>query len=197
MVEGLKAFGLRQESQVNCILNMFRGINLAICNPLGLSIWALLIIFVAINYLFMKNFDPSPASRLNAIGKDIIGCAFNVRNIAGRYFREKYYKHALAYELSQKGYSVRVEVLVPSLYKGIEIDDALFMDIVVDDSVVIEVKAIPQIGQAEYRQLLTYLMLSKYRLGYIINFGVERFSVAARNEVFSPKQGIYRLVNNI
>lgn len=145
----------------------------------------------------MPTFNPSNRSVLNDIGHDIIGCAYEVRNTTGRFFRENYYKHALAYELINKGHSVSTEKILPALYKGVEIQDALKMDIVVDDSVIVEVKALPQIGNAEYRQLLTYLMLSHYKLGYIINFGVEKFTISGRQDVFNPYHGIYRFVYNI
>ncbi|MBD5184972.1 MAG: GxxExxY protein [Bacteroidales bacterium] len=145
----------------------------------------------------MNTFNPTDRDRLNAIGYDIIGCAFEVRNTVGRYFREAYYKHALAYELSQKGHKVSIEQIVPALYKGIEIQDALKMDLVVDDCVIVETKALAQVGQAEYRQLLTYLMLSNFHLGYLINFGVETFTATGCQDIFNPHHGIYRLVNKI
>ena len=145
----------------------------------------------------MNTFSPSYREKLNDIGYDIIGCAFEVRNTVGRYFREAYYKHALAHELTKKGHKVSIEQTLPALYKGIEIHDALKMDLVVDDCVVVETKALAQVGQAEYRQLLTYLMLSNFHLGYLINFGVENFTATGRQDVFNPHHGIYRLVNKI
>ncbi|MDE6408972.1 MAG: GxxExxY protein [Muribaculaceae bacterium] len=145
----------------------------------------------------MPIFSPSNRNFLNQIGHDIIGCAFEVRNTAGRYFRESYYKHALAHELTQKGHSVQIEQILPALYKGIEIQNSLKMDLLVDECVVVEVKAIPQIGNSEYRQLMTYLMLSNYQLGYIINFGVENFTISGKQNKFDTCHGIYRFVNHI
>ncbi len=137
------------------------------------------------------------AKGLNDIGHDLIGSAFEVRNQVGRYFREDFYKHALAFEMREKGYTVEIEPWLPAIYKGEEIQKALRMDLLIEDSVVVELKAIPQVGNTEYRQLLTYLFLSKYKLGYLINFGAEKFSVADRKDVFNPSHGIYRFVNNI
>ncbi|MDE7414247.1 MAG: GxxExxY protein [Muribaculaceae bacterium] len=145
----------------------------------------------------MHNFNPSEKSVLNDIGHDIIGCAFEVRNNAGRYFREKYYLHALAFELTQRGHTVEIEKSLPAMYKGVEIQDSLNMDLLVDGCVVVEVKALHQIGNAEYRQILTYLMLSKFKLGYLINFGVENFTISGNQNKFNNCHGIYRFVNGI
>ncbi|MDE6296454.1 MAG: GxxExxY protein, partial [Muribaculaceae bacterium] len=134
---------------------------------------------------------------LNEIGSDIIGASFEVRKVAGRYFREKYYKYALAYELRNMGHTVEIEKTLPALYKGFEIEDSYYMDLVIDDKVVVETKALRQVGDSEYRQLMSYLMLSHYKLGYLINFGVEDFTIAKRENKFCPYYGIYRFVNQI
>lgn len=145
----------------------------------------------------MHDFNPSNRDKLNDIGHDIIGSAYEVRNTAGRYFREKYYKYALAYELTQRGHTVEIEKTLPALYKGVEIQDSLNMDLLVDGCIVVEVKALRQIGNAEYRQLLTYLMLSKFKLGYLINFGVENFTISGKQNKFETCHGIYKFVNGI
>ena len=139
----------------------------------------------------------SELSNLNIIGRDIIGAAFEVRRNAGRFFREKYYRQALEYELKQKGYKVEKEKILPALYKNVEIEDAYRMDLVVNDAVVIELKALPIVGSDEFRQLLSYLTLSKYKLGYLINFGAYDFGVAKEEEKFDQNHGIYRFVNGI
>ena len=92
---------------------------------------------------------------------------------------------------------MEIEKTLPALYKGVEIEDSYHMDLVIDDKIVIEIKALPQVGASEYRQLMSYLFLSKYKLGYLINFGVENFSVAKREDKFNPYLGIYRFVNGI
>ena len=131
------------------------------------------------------------------IGYDIIGSAFEVRNNSGIGFRERYYRDALAWELSQKGYAVEKEVPVAALYKGMEIGDAYRADIVVDGRVVIEVKAVSRIGDSEGRQLMTYLKLSSFKLGYLINFGANLFVTGRLDEGAPYEKGIYRVVNNI
>ena len=135
--------------------------------------------------------------KLNAIGSDIIGASFNVRSYSGPLLRENFYKHALAYELQLMGHKVKLEQTLPVMYKNIKIADSYQMDIVVDDMVVIEIKALRFIGETERRQLFTYLKLSNYKLGYLINFGAKNFQVASSNDMYNTEKGIYRFVNNI
>ncbi len=137
------------------------------------------------------------AVTLNAIGYDIINASFKVRSEAGWSMREHFYKHALAYELKLLGHKVTMEQCLPVIYKNVRISDSYYMDLVVDDCVVVEIKAMKYIGNNEIRQIQTYLKLSTFKLGYIINFGAEDFRTAKSKEIFSPKIGIYRFVNNL
>jgi len=131
------------------------------------------------------------------IGNDIIGSAFNVRNKAGIGLRESFYEAALVSELKNKGYNVERQVLLPAVYDGIEIEDAYRMDIVVDRRVIIEVKAVSSMTDAESRQLMTYLKLSGYKLGYLINFGARTFTTGKISDPFPYTHGIYRIINNL
>ncbi len=82
------------------------------------------------------------------------------------------------------------------MYKGVEIDDAYQMDMVVDGCVIVEVKAVSVMKEPEARQLATYLGLSKYKLGYLINFGSRDFTPGVLSGEFPYRHGIYRIVNN-
>ncbi len=105
------------------------------------------------------------------IGRDIIGSAFEVRKNSGKGLREHYYKHALACELTALGYKVEIEGKIEVKYKGEIITDAYKADLVINDCVIIETKAITHMYEDQFRQLYTYLHLSKYELGYLINSG--------------------------
>lgn len=131
------------------------------------------------------------------IGYDIIGACFTVRNEAGRGLREIYYKKALAWELEERGYKVELEVSIPALYKGREISDAFQADIVVDNRVIIEAKALSKMGESEVRQILTYLKLSSFKLGYLINFGARDFGTGKASDPMPYTKGIYRFVDGI
>ena len=112
---------------------------------------------------------------IEKIGFNIIGAAFQVRKKVGRGLKEKFYEKALAYELQQLGHHVECQVEVPALYNGVIIDNAYLADMVIDDRVIIEVKAITTMTERESRQLFTYLKLSELKLGYLINFGAIDF----------------------
>ena len=131
------------------------------------------------------------------IGYDIIGAAYDVRNNVGRGLREKYYEAALCNELRKRGYEVECQVPLPAIYSGEVITDSYLADIVVDKKVIIEVKAITTMSETESRQLYTYLRMSHYKLGYLINFGSKSFKVGTPKESLPYRNGIYRIVNNI
>lgn len=131
------------------------------------------------------------------IGANIIGAAFNVRKESGRGLREKYYEAALTWEISQLGHNAERQKLMPCLYKGHIIGDAYASDIIVDNKVIIEVKAKTKMTVDDISQLLTYMKLSGIKLGYLINFGARDFCTEkVSNQIFYEK-GIYRLVNGI
>ena len=133
----------------------------------------------------------------NEMGYRIIGAAFDVMNHTGNGLREIYYEKALVYELRQRGFEVKEQVIIPAIYKGEQIDDAYKADIIVDDKVIIEVKAIKTMTEAESRQLITYLKLSDLKLGYLINFGSNNFIVGKNEEPVPYRKGIYRFVNKL
>lgn len=132
-----------------------------------------------------------------SIGNDIIGAAFDVRNNAGIGIRESYYEAALVWELTQRGHEVKRQVTLPALYKGIKVEDAYRMDLLVDNNVIIEVKALGKMSDNESRQLLTYLKLSGIKLGYLINFGAKTFSTGKISDRLPYDKGIYRIINDL
>ena len=131
------------------------------------------------------------------IGYDIIGSAFEVMKVAGKGLKEKYYEMALTYELIQKGHEVKCQVEIPAIYKGIEIGNSFVADMIIDNKVLVELKAINYLTEAESRQIITYLKLSGLKLGYLINFGAKDFKVGKTDHQYPYKQGIYRYVNGI
>ena len=131
------------------------------------------------------------------LGHDIIGSAFDVRRNTGRGLREKFYEAALAYELTKRGHRVKRQVPIPARYDDIIIDDSYQADLIVDEKVIIELKAVSVLKEVECRQLYTYLRLSEYKLGYLINFGTDDFSIGRNDEPLPYYRGIYRFVNNL
>jgi GxxExxY protein len=124
-------------------------------------------------------------SRLNQLTEQIIGAAIEVHRNTGPGLMESVYEECLCYELSQLGLAFQRQVQLPIAYKGIKLDCGFKMDLLVDDSVVLELKTVDQLLPVHSAQLLTYLKLSGKKVGLLINF----------NEPILTK-GLRRLVNH-
>ena len=111
------------------------------------------------------------------ISYHIRGAAMEVYNTLGPGLLESVYHNALARELENRGLKVKSEVPVEVYYKGELIEeDALRLDIVVEDQVVLELKSVETLMPIHFKQLRTYLRLYKKELGWLINFGAYDFS---------------------
>ena len=116
----------------------------------------------------------------------LLGCAYEVHSALGPGLLESVYEAALCYELQSQGFEIRHQVPVKVQYKNVGIDMDLRLDILVDNSVILELKSVSEIQPVHVKQLLTYMRLTGVRLGYVINF----------NE-YSLRDGIERVVNNL
>lgn len=108
--------------------------------------------------------------KLNQLTEKIIGCAFKVGNKLGRGFLEKCYKNALAIELRKLGLKVEVEKPINVLYDGIVVGE-YFVDLLVEDEVVIEAKAGKGIDDDHYTQCINYLAATGKPLCLLLHFG--------------------------
>lgn len=99
---------------------------------------------------------------------------------------ESAYLRVLEFELRQRGLSVEREVGVPIVYKQISFEEGFRADLIVDDTVIVELKSVEQLAPVHKKQLLTYLKLADKRLGLLINFGAPLI-----------KDGIERIVNRL
>lgn len=115
----------------------------------------------------------------------LLGCAYKVHTILGPGLLESVYEAALIHELRSQGFEVKNQVPVKVKYEDMELDMNLRLDIMVDNSVILELKSVAEILPVHAKQLLTYMRLTGIKLGYIINF----------NEC-SLRDGIERIVNN-
>lgn len=131
------------------------------------------------------------------IGDDIIKAAYKVRNNLSRYLREDYYEAALTRELEKLNHKVERQVAIPAVYDGQIVDNPYKADLLVDGRVIIELKALSQMGEREMRQILTYLSLTNIHLGYLINFGARDFKFGRAKDPLPYKMGLYRVVNNM
>jgi GxxExxY protein len=121
---------------------------------------------------------------LNEVTGAVIGAAMKVHSALGPGLLESAYHACLLHELTQRGMSVRSELPLPVRYDGLEIDAGYRVDLLVDEQVVVELKAVDALLPIHRAQLLTYLKLSGKRLGLLLNFNVEHL-----------RDGVKRLIN--
>ena len=122
----------------------------------------------------------------NEISNIIIGSSIEVHKQLGPGLLESAYQTCLSYELNSRSLQTIRELPMPVEYKEVKLDHGYRIDILVENKVVIEVKAVEAITPVHEAQLLTYLKLGNYKLGLILNFHVSMM-----------KNGIKRMVNNL
>lgn len=113
----------------------------------------------------------------------IIGCAYKVYNELGAGFIEKVYENALMIELKNEGLATQQQYPVKVYYKGTLIGDYV-ADIVVEEKVIVELKAVSQLTKAQEVQLVNYLKATRLEVGLLINFGDQ---VSIKRKVLSRK----------
>jgi GxxExxY protein len=109
---------------------------------------------------------------LEAVGKQIVDSAIAVHRALGPGLLESAYQFCLAYELRKRGLQVETEVPQPVFYDGQRLDVGYRLDMLVENTVIIENKAVETLLPVHEAQLLTYLRLRDCRLGYLINWNV-------------------------
>lgn len=106
------------------------------------------------------------------IGKAIVHAAFVVHNELGPGLLEKVYEICFCHVLQKMGYDVKRQLKIPITFDGIVFEEALKLDVIVNDLVICELKAIEQVNPVWEAQIISHLKLTDKRLGYLINFNV-------------------------
>jgi len=122
----------------------------------------------------------------NEIGQRVLGCAIIVHKALGPGLLESVYETCLAHEFGKAGLDFDRQLPLPVSYDGLVMDMAYRLDLLVSKRVVIEVKAIETVAAVHKAQLLSYLRLGDFRLGYLLNFNVSLM-----------KDGIFRIANGL
>jgi len=122
----------------------------------------------------------------NQISEVVVDAAIKVHRALGPGLLELVYKVILAQELRNRGLTVTREVPVPIRWEGLCFEEGFRLDLLVEDKVIVEVKAQEKLPRVARRQILTYLRLANKRLGLLMNFGEELL-----------KDGITRVVNGL
>ena len=113
----------------------------------------------------------------------VIGIAIQMHSDLGPGILESAYEHCFYYELTNAGFDVQRQKPLPLVYKNVKLDCGYRADLIVENKLIIEVKAVESLNEVHVAQVITYLKLSGIKVGLLINFNVVKL-----------KQGIRRLV---
>ncbi len=122
----------------------------------------------------------------NQISKVIFDCALKVHKALGPGLLESAYEECLYFELKKTGLLIEKQKPLPLIYEDVKMEIGYRVDIIIENKVIIELKAVEAINDVHIAQILTYLKLSNCKLGMLINFNVSLI-----------KNGIKRIVNNL
>lgn len=127
-------------------------------------------------------FQPIPAD-VERIGKVVLNAAYKVHTTLGPGLLESVYQTSLKHVIEKSGVLVKTDVKLPIIFDGTKLDSGLQLDMLVEKSVIVDIKSVERMNLLYEKQLITYLRLSRLRLGFLINFNVPYL-----------KDGIKRLV---
>ncbi len=122
----------------------------------------------------------------NELSNLVIGAAIEVHRHLGPGLLEAVYRECLAHELGSRGLSVEKEVVLPVRYKDLQVVNGYRADLVVQKLIIVELKAVESLAPVYTAQLLSYLRMSRLKLGILINFNSVQL-----------KDGVKRVVNNL
>jgi GxxExxY protein len=122
----------------------------------------------------------------NKIAKLVVDAAYHVHTKLGPGLLESVYEVVLAHEMEKRGLVFERQGSIPVQYDGLFFDEGFRADMVVEDSVILELKSVESVASVHKKQLLTYLRLADKKLGLLLNFGAPLI-----------KKGIFRVVNKL
>lgn len=120
------------------------------------------------------------------IGKALVDSAIKIHRELGVGLLESVYEIVLAKVMSDKGFSVQKQVPIEIKYQNITFKEAFRADLIINEKVIVELKSVENINNSHHKQIITYMKLTKCKLGYLLNFGAPLMV-----------QGIFRKVNNL
>ncbi len=115
--------------------------------------------------------------QLEDLGKKIVDSAFTVHKTLGPDLLEKVYEICFCHELKKRNISFLRQVDIPIVYDGIKFEEGLRLDVLVDNSIICELKAVDEMNPVWEAQVLSHLKLTDKRLGYLINFNVKNMGI--------------------
>ena len=121
---------------------------------------------------------------IERLARTVVDAGLKVHRTLGPGLLESAYEHCLARELQIRGLAVRRQVALPIVYEGAKLESGYRLDLVINDALIIEVKAVEALTRLHEAQVLTYLRLSGHRIGFLMNFNVTLFKQGVRRLVF-------------
>ena len=111
--------------------------------------------------------------KIEVVFKKILDACFKIHKALGPGLLESAYEVCLAHELQKMGLKVRTQVSLPVFYDGIKLDAGYRIDLLVEEMIIVELKAVDELSPIHLAQVLTYLKLSERKLGLLVNFNVK------------------------
>jgi GxxExxY protein len=127
-------------------------------------------------------FSPLPQD-IEDLARTLVDSAFKVHHTLGPGLLESVYQACLCVELEKRGIRFENQALLPLIYEGVKIEAGLRLDMLVESSVIVELKSVDKLLPIHQSQLLTYLKLADLRLGLLINFNVTMFKLGVRRVI--------------
>lgn len=123
--------------------------------------------------------------------ENIIGCAMAVHQTLGAGFLESVYHNALLMELTHAGLEFQSNRHIPVFYRGAQVGDFV-ADIVVENRIIIEIKAVTEIHPVHEAQTVNYLHATGLEIGLILNFGASQLGIKRKHKTYKPKSPLFR-----
>jgi GxxExxY protein len=122
----------------------------------------------------------------NAITRTVIGCGIRVHQVVGPGVYENVYGECMEYELKEQGLSFETGRPAPIIYKGVRLTSKYYIDVVVENRVVVELKAVIALAEIHKRQVLTQLKLTGLPVGLLLNFNVVTLTEGGVKRIVNP-----------
>jgi GxxExxY protein len=120
---------------------------------------------------------------IEKIFRSVLDCSFKVHSALGPGLLESAYVECLYYELKQIGFKVEKQKPLPLIYKDVKLESGYRINLLVQDSIIVEIKSIDALADIHLAQILTYLKLSGCKLGLLANFNVEHLKNGIRRVI--------------
>ncbi len=125
---------------------------------------------------------------LNYLTYHIRGAIFSVYNELGPGLLESVYEAALFYELNKLGFITARQVPLPVIYKDVKLDLGFRLDLLIENKILVEIKSVEALNDVHKKQVLTYLKLSKVKIGLLVNFNTDKLI---------DRSSIFRIINSL